>query len=136
MDFVAVMDQVIALLRQRGRLTYRTLQRQFQLDEVALEDLKEELIYGQRLALDEDGRVLVWTGETGIPCAGGRSARRDLSAHTAHLHAFLSRRKIFMSRSALKASASGHCAVLGPRARWALAEARGGSAAPDPVLNT
>ena len=38
-DFVAVMDQVIALLRQRGRLTYRTLQRQFQLDEVALEDL-------------------------------------------------------------------------------------------------
>jgi hypothetical protein len=31
MDFVAVMDHVIALLRQRGRLTYRTLQRQFQL---------------------------------------------------------------------------------------------------------
>ena len=26
MDFVAVMDQAIALLRQRGRLTYRTLQ--------------------------------------------------------------------------------------------------------------
>ena len=25
MDFVAVMDQVIALLHQRGRLTYRTL---------------------------------------------------------------------------------------------------------------
>jgi hypothetical protein len=48
-DFVAVMDQVIALLHQRSRLTYRTLQRQFQLDEVALEDLKEELIYGQRL---------------------------------------------------------------------------------------
>ena len=33
----------------RGRLTYRTLQRQFQLDEVVLEDLKEELNYGQRL---------------------------------------------------------------------------------------
>ena len=32
MDFVAVVDQVIALLRQRGRLTYRTLQLQFQLD--------------------------------------------------------------------------------------------------------
>jgi len=27
-DFVAVVDQVIALLRQRGRVTYRTLQRQ------------------------------------------------------------------------------------------------------------
>jgi hypothetical protein len=43
-DFVAVLDQVIALLRQRGRLTYRTLQRQFQLDAAALDDLKDELI--------------------------------------------------------------------------------------------
>ena len=63
-DFVAVVDQVIALLRQRGRLTYRTLKRQFQLDDAALEDLKDELIYGQRLAVDEDGDVLVWTGGT------------------------------------------------------------------------
>ena len=63
MDFVAVVDQVIALLRQRGRLTYRTLQRQFQLDDAHLEALKDELIEGQRLAIDEDGRVLVWTGE-------------------------------------------------------------------------
>src|SRR5215471_20447651 len=60
-DFVAVVDQVIALLRQRGRLTYRTLQLQFQLDEVHLEALKDELIYGQRVAVDEEGRVLVWT---------------------------------------------------------------------------
>jgi hypothetical protein len=30
-DFVAVVDQAIAL-RQRGRLTYRTLQRQFTVD--------------------------------------------------------------------------------------------------------
>jgi hypothetical protein len=28
-----------------------------------VEALKDELIYGQRLAMDEDGRVLVWTGE-------------------------------------------------------------------------
>src|SRR4029450_5302155 len=63
MDFVAVVDQAIALLRQRGRLTYRTLQRQFQLDEAALEDLKVELIEGQCLASDERGTVLVWTGE-------------------------------------------------------------------------
>jgi hypothetical protein len=46
-DFVAVVDQVIALLRQRGRLTYRTLQLQFQLDEAYLEALKDEIIYGQ-----------------------------------------------------------------------------------------
>ena len=31
-DFVAVVDQAIALLRQRGRLTYRTLQRQCTVD--------------------------------------------------------------------------------------------------------
>jgi class 3 adenylate cyclase len=69
MDFVAVMDQVIALLRQRGRLTYRTLQLQFQLDETHLEVLKEDLIHGQRLAVDEAGRVLVWTGDAATPSA-------------------------------------------------------------------
>jgi hypothetical protein len=41
-DFVTVVDQVIALLRQRGRVTYSTLKRQFQLDEAALEDVKNE----------------------------------------------------------------------------------------------
>jgi class 3 adenylate cyclase/predicted ATPase len=66
-DFVAVVDQAIALLRQRGRLTYRTLQLQFQLDDAHLEALKDELIKGQRLATDEDGAVLVWTGDTATP---------------------------------------------------------------------
>src|SRR2546428_6098873 len=55
MDFVTVVDQVIALLRQQGRVTYSTLKRQFQLDEAALEDVKNELIEGQRLAVDERG---------------------------------------------------------------------------------
>src|SRR2546428_5975051 len=62
MDFVTVVDQVIALLRQQGRVTYSTLKRQFQLDEAAFEDVKNELIEGQRVALDERGNVLVWTG--------------------------------------------------------------------------
>ena len=66
MTFEEILDQAIAMLQRRGRLTYRTLQRQFQLDDAALEDLKDELIYGQRLAADEDGRVLVWTGGTNI----------------------------------------------------------------------
>src|SRR5215813_8483128 len=65
-DFVAVLDQVIALLRQRGRLTYSTLKRQFQLDDAALEDVKNELIEGQRLAVDERGNVLVWTGAPSV----------------------------------------------------------------------
>src|SRR5215510_8714224 len=67
MDFVAVVDQAIALLRQRGRLTYRTLQLQFQLDAEHLAALKDELIEGQRLAVDEAGRVLVWTGPPAAP---------------------------------------------------------------------
>src|SRR5712691_11073813 len=62
-----VFDQAIALLRQRGRLTYRTLQLQFQLDDAHLAALKAELIEGQRLAADEAGRVLVWTGDTATP---------------------------------------------------------------------
>jgi class 3 adenylate cyclase len=73
-DFVAVVDQAIALLRQRGRLTYRTLQRQFQLDDAALDDLKDELIYGQRLAVDEEGRVLVWTGDPATPVSPASAA--------------------------------------------------------------
>jgi class 3 adenylate cyclase/predicted ATPase len=64
MTFEEILDHAMAMLQRRGRLTYRTLQRQFQLDDAALEDLKDELIYGQRVAADEDGRVLVWTGGT------------------------------------------------------------------------
>jgi hypothetical protein len=33
-----------------------------QLDDELLETLKEDLIYAKKLAVDEDGRVLVWTG--------------------------------------------------------------------------
>ena len=43
-------------------MTYRTLRLQFQLDEEQLEALKEALIDAERLAVDEDGRVLVWMG--------------------------------------------------------------------------
>ena len=67
MTFEDLLDQAIALLDRRGRVTYRTLKRQFELDDDVLEDLKEALIYGQRLAVDEDGRVLVWTGGASPP---------------------------------------------------------------------
>jgi TOMM system kinase/cyclase fusion protein len=69
MDFYSVVDQAIALLRQRGRVTYRALKRQFDLDDDVLEDLKAELITAQRLAVDEQDAVLVWVGETGTPPA-------------------------------------------------------------------
>src|SRR5256712_4099810 len=67
MTFEEILDHAIAILQRRGRLTYGTLKRQFQLDDAALDDLKNELIEGQRLAVDEDGRVLVWTGRADVP---------------------------------------------------------------------
>jgi predicted nucleotidyltransferase len=69
MDFYAVLDQVLDLLRQRGRVTYSALKRQFGLDDACLQDLKDEIIEAQRLAVDEDGRVLVWTGGRVTPGA-------------------------------------------------------------------
>src|SRR4029453_3125927 len=54
MTFEEILDHAMAMLQRRGRVTYRTLKRQFQLDDAALEDLTVELIKGQRLAVDED----------------------------------------------------------------------------------
>ncbi len=62
MGFYDVLDQIIALLQNRGRVTYRALKREFSLDDDFIEDLKAELIQAQRLAIDEDGAVLVWAG--------------------------------------------------------------------------
>jgi class 3 adenylate cyclase/tetratricopeptide (TPR) repeat protein len=62
MTFDDVLEQVIQLLQGQGRVSYRALKRRFALDDDYLEDLKEELIHAQRVATDEDGRILVWTG--------------------------------------------------------------------------
>jgi hypothetical protein len=59
MTFEEILDQALAMLQRRGRVTYSALKRQFNLDDAFLEDLKEELVYGQRLVTEEDGRVLV-----------------------------------------------------------------------------
>src|SRR5215475_11427197 len=67
MDFYAVLDQVLDLLRQRGRVTYNALKRQFGLDDACLQDLKDEIIVAQRVAVDEAGTVLVWTGDGVAP---------------------------------------------------------------------
>src|SRR5215475_2393652 len=64
MEFEDVLAQTIALLQHQGRISYGALKRRFQLDDAYLEDLKVELIEAQRLAYDENGRILVWAGET------------------------------------------------------------------------
>src|SRR5260370_19146074 len=62
MDFEDMVDEVIDSVRSGGSMSYRGMKRQFDLDDDYMEDLKEEIIYSQRLAVDEDGRVLVWIG--------------------------------------------------------------------------
>ena len=61
-DFVAVMDQTIAPLRQRGRATYRTLQIQLTLNDEQLAALKDELLYSQPQVTDDArrGHSLDW----------------------------------------------------------------------------
>ena len=66
MKFYEVVDQVLALLQHKGRVSYRALKREFDLDDEYLEDLKAEIIDAEKLAVDEDGKVLVWTGESPV----------------------------------------------------------------------
>ena len=69
MGFYEILDQVVDLLRRRGRVTYRALRREFQVDDAFLEDLKAEIITAQHLAMDEQGEVLVWVGGADTPPA-------------------------------------------------------------------
>ena len=76
MDFYEVLNQIHDLLRSRGRVAYRALQRQFGLDDEDIEALKDELIYAQRVAADEDNRVLVWAGaDEGPPTSPSLAAQ-------------------------------------------------------------
>jgi len=45
MTFEEILDQTVAMLQRRGRLTYRTLKLQFHLDDEHFEALREELLY-------------------------------------------------------------------------------------------
>jgi class 3 adenylate cyclase/predicted ATPase len=65
MTFEEILDQAVAMLQRRGRVTYRVLKRQFDLDDDALEDLKEDILYSQPLVVDDEGKGLIWTGESG-----------------------------------------------------------------------
>jgi class 3 adenylate cyclase len=63
MKFSTTVEQVLELLQRQQRISYRALKREFDLDDEYIEDLKAEIIQAKRLARDEDGTVLVWTGE-------------------------------------------------------------------------
>ena len=99
MTFDDIVEHTLELLQRRGRVTYRTLKRQFNLDDDALADLKHELITGQRLAVDEGGEVMVWTGSgmsTPPPAPAPAPDRMPITYTPPHLA------EILTSRSALE----------------------------------
>ena len=62
MRFSEILTQAKEWLQREGRLTYRALKLEFDLDDEQLDVLKDELVKAKRLAIDEDNEVLVWTG--------------------------------------------------------------------------
>src|SRR5262245_15655991 len=110
MDYDAIVTQALTLLQREQRLSYRVLKLRLQLDDDTLEALKEDLIYAKKLAVDEEGRVLVWTGDQAVSLPPPAPSTADPPAHPAsdHERAPLSytpkhlAEKILTSRSALE----------------------------------
>jgi hypothetical protein len=63
MKFSEVVTQTLAWLQRDGRISYRALKLEFDLNDDVLDALKEEIIEVKRSAVDENGKVLVWVGE-------------------------------------------------------------------------
>src|SRR6266705_1435477 len=116
-----MLDQVVDLLRSRQRVTYRTLKRQFDLDDAALADLKEDLLFAHPHIADEDGRGLVWRREPEPPVSAPSataSSPRPEPAPLAYTPLYLAE-KILTSRGLLEgerkqvtvlfADLKGHC---------------------------
>jgi len=102
MDFYTVLDQAVDLLRQRGRVTYRALKLQFQLDDDQLEALKDELLNAHPEVADDVGRGLIWTGtlEAALPSATAPTLAQDQAPLT-YTPPYLAE-KILTSRAALE----------------------------------
>jgi len=60
MTFEEVLNQAIAMLERQGRLSYRALKRQFDLDDDYLADLKVEIVEVHQVAVDQDGKMLIF----------------------------------------------------------------------------
>ncbi len=84
MKFSEVVTRTLDWLQREGRVSYRALKLEFELSDEVLDALKDELIDAKRLAIDENGKVLVWTGalvepETEKRRNGERQARSPSS---------------------------------------------------------
>jgi len=60
MKFSDVVEQARILLQRTGKITYRVLKREFVLDDESLEDLKEQFILAEGIALTKMARC--WCG--------------------------------------------------------------------------
>src|SRR5262245_42447137 len=102
MTFEEILDQAIAMLQRRGRLTYSTLKLQFQLEDEQLAALRDELLYLQAHVVDDAGRGLVWTGAPGTaPAAPSASVETPARVPLAYTPPYLAE-KILTSKSALE----------------------------------
>jgi class 3 adenylate cyclase/tetratricopeptide (TPR) repeat protein len=97
MTFEETLERVLEVLQREGRVSYRALRRRFDLDEEYLEDLRAEIIQAKKLAVDEDGTVLVWTGNTASASISMPTQERVPLAYTPRHLA----EKILTSRAAL-----------------------------------
>src|SRR5262244_666190 len=102
MTFEDILTQAMAMLQRQGRVSYRALKRQFDLDVAYVEDLKLELIEVHRVAVDQDNTMLVWTGGAMTPPPPA-AAPAPVQAHAplTYTPPYLAE-KILTSRSALE----------------------------------
>jgi len=69
MTFKELLAQVVVWLQQDKRVSYRALKRQFALDDAALEDLQDTILYTYPQVSHDAGRGLVWTPATPVVVA-------------------------------------------------------------------
>src|SRR5262245_57389089 len=104
MTFEEILTQAMAMLQRQGRVSYRALKRQFDLDDAYVEDVTLELIEVHRVAVDQDNTMLVWTGGAAAPPTASPAADRGRPPDTAPLTytpPYLAE-KILTSRAALE----------------------------------
>jgi class 3 adenylate cyclase len=101
MEFYDILDQVAALLKQRGRVSYRALKMQFALSDESLAALKDELLFAYSQVHDEAERGLVWMGDSGTAPPASAPAETPAQAPLTYTPPYLAE-KILTSRSALE----------------------------------
>jgi class 3 adenylate cyclase len=100
--FDEVLGQALEMLRRRGRVSYRALKAQFQLDDDLLDLLRDEIVEVHQLARDEEGKMLVWTGDTASPVVPPASPAPDHGRDPLTYTPPYLAEKILTSRSALE----------------------------------